>query len=405
MNKPAGATISLLLFGCGARTGLDAEIPSQDAASLDASLLDGSQERSALLAVGGTEAFYQTADGGIFAWGGSWDGVLNSDAGLDANAAVIPHPTPMPVPSLGYAKAMAPIGVGNCILDTGGQVSCWGWNGLGAVDGVGSKGKPPPGVVVVTHARSLSGARFHCARLDNNSVQCWGYPVACEGPAPGQLAPQPPHRRTDLEPLANLSIGDEGLCGMDGTTVRCCGSNSVGQLGDGTTNDRNALAAVKLPAGARSVSYGWTVTPCAVMLDSTVECWGWNDLGQVGDGTIGGIRPLPVPVAGLKDVDRVAVGGRHSCALLRDHTARCWGGNLDGEIGDGTTTNRPSPVPLRSPTGYGNWLLSDIQTGGGFTCAVDMDGKVWCWGRNEYGQLGDGTTVNRTVPTRVVGLP
>lgn len=397
--RPWQGACGTLLVACGGRTGLEGPTVSASDASADTSVNDS----SVLLAVGGTQTYYRSSDGTLFVWGANWDGVLNTDAGVDGDVGVA-HPTPVVAPTFGYAVAIRPMPAGNCILYRSGDVGCWGWNGLGGVDGIESLPKPPPGVVVVKNATSIAGQRSHCARLMDNSVQCWGYPLPCEGTF-GVYPPQPPHRRMDLESLDTLSLGDDGACGLVGTTVRCCGSNAHGDLGDGTTVSRNTLGTVPQPTKAESVSYGFVTTPCALMLDSTVECWGWNALGQIGDGMLGGIRTQPTRVIGLANVTRITDGGLHNCALLTDHTARCWGNNANGQLGDGTTTHRATPVPVLSPTGASGWQVAEIQAGGEFTCAIDLVGKVWCWGRNQYGQLGDGTTANRSLPTQVTGLP
>ena len=404
MKKRRASVAALLLLGCGARTGLsagtenDASVPS-----------DASPNSDVKLTLGGTSTFYRAADGTLNAWGGSWDGQLDLDAGLiDANALGIPHSMPKPVPLSWYPQVVAPMAAGCCILGGDHAVHCWGWNGLGGVTGSPPGDPvPPPGVTVVSNAIDLAGQRFHCARIADGSEQCWGYPRPCEGsfghPNDGPL---PPHSRPDLAALKGLSFTDDGVCGMQGSKVLCCGPNELGQLGDGTAISHDNLTAVQLKGAAASVARGWGVTACALMLDATVQCWGWNPDGQVGDGTSGNTRLTPVAVTGLSRVTMLAVGGSHACALLSDRTARCWGDNQYGQLGDGTTQQRPTPVAVEAPNGSGPWSnLVDLQSGVDFTCAVDTTGKVWCWGRNQYGQLGDGTTTNRAFPTPVQGLP
>jgi len=137
----------------------------------------------------------------------------------------------------------------------------------------------------------------------------------------------------------------------------------------------------------------------AVKSDGTVWAWGWNDLGQLGDGTKGVDRSLPVPVSGLTGVVGVAAGTAHSLAVKSNGTLWAWGGNFYGQLGDGTTTDRLTPVPVQGLTG-----VMGVATGNSHVLAVKSDGTLWAWGYNGYGQLGDGTTTDSLTPKPVSGL-
>ncbi len=127
-------------------------------------------------------------------------------------------------------------------------------------------------------------------------------------------------------------------------------------------------------------------------------CWGSNAQGQLGDGTTTQ-RLLPTAVAGLTDAVAITAGTSHTCATRAIGSVVCWGGNSFGQVGDGTTVNqlRPSPVS-------GLLEVSSLAAGQDFTCARWGGGFVSCWGSNLAGQLGDGTSVNRSTPTRIMGL-
>jgi len=129
-----------------------------------------------------------------------------------------------------------------------------------------------------------------------------------------------------------------------------------------------------------------------------VWCWGHNQYGQLGDGTTTH-RLTPVQVQNLSDVVQVTEGFYHTCALKEDGTVWCWGRNSEGQLGDGTTTNRLTPVQVNNLSGVVQITAGDLHT-----CAVKQDGTVWCWGYNRYGQLGDGTTTNRLTPVQVKNL-
>src|SRR3989441_662342 len=140
---------------------------------------------------------------------------------------------------------------------------------------------------------------------------------------------------------------------------------------------------------------------CMRLPDGTVQCWGRNNFGQLGNGD-GSLSSSSVPVAvrGLTTATRVVTGDAHTCALLGDGTVQCWGGSDDGQRGDGTFTSSSTPLRVGGLTGA-------AAVSGGFyhTCALLGDGTVQCWGRNAEGQLGNGTTIGSRVPGRVAGLP
>jgi hypothetical protein len=137
---------------------------------------------------------------------------------------------------------------------------------------------------------------------------------------------------------------------------------------------------------------------CAVLADGTVSCWGANGFGKLGDGTTTE-RSTPVSVSGLSGAARVAAGGSLTCAVLSDGTARCWGSGGNGGLGDGNSTNSLTPVVVSGLT-----TASEITAGLGQVCAKLSDGSVRCWGFNGSGQIGDGTTTNRAAPVSVGGL-
>src|SRR5438477_3478288 len=161
-----------------------------------------------------------------------------------------------------------------------------------------------------------------------------------------------------------------------------------------------AGAAVLL-GGIRSISAGADET-CAVLVDTTARCWGYNNVGQIGDGTTTDrLRPVVVEngagTGPLKNVAQIAVGTSHVCALIRDGSARCWG--QGGELGDGTDTSRSRPVVVRNVAGNGPLTnITQISAGGGQTCVRMTDGTARCWGLN--GALGNGTRTSR-LPVRV----
>ncbi|HEX3621533.1 MAG TPA: hypothetical protein VHT97_04380 [Acidimicrobiales bacterium] len=193
--------------------------------------------------------------------------------------------------------------------------------------------------------------------------------------------------------------GDLGLARYDPAptstrTPRAFGWNAVGQLGDGTVTDRSTPVAVTGLSGVVSVSAG-AYHSLALRSDGTVWSWGWNPVGQLGDGTTVD-RHSPVRVAGLTGVTAIAAGTYHDLALKNDGTVWAWGSNNEGEVGDGSTVTRLAPVQVAGLTG-----VKAIAAGAYHSLALTADGNIWAWGWNALGQLGDGTTVDRHLPVRL----
>jgi alpha-tubulin suppressor-like RCC1 family protein len=200
------------------------------------------------------------------------------------------------------------------------------------------------------------------------------------------------------EPAAAIAAGDEHMCALlVDHTVQCWGRNDLGQLGDGTTTDRPNAVAVSGLTGVIAISAGGAHT-CALLSGGAVSCWGHNSAGQLGDGTTLD-RTSPVAVSGLTGAIAISAGGASTCALLAGGTVSCWGDNLYGELADGTTTNRATPATVSGLTG-----ATMISAGMDHICALLSGGTVKCWGNNDVGQVGDGTTTQRHSPIAVSGL-
>lgn len=192
-----------------------------------------------------------------------------------------------------------------------------------------------------------------------------------------------------------VSAGTYHACAVrSDKTLFCWGLNTSGQVGTGT-GDTIFLRPAQA-GGANdwtTVSAGSTFT-CALSEMGRISCFGTNSSGQLGDGTTTA-RTTPTPIAGdMSDWASIAAGATHTCATKTDGSLYCWGSNNRGQIGDGTTNNVSSPLLV---TG-GPWL--SVSAGSEFTCGVQMDHSLWCWGLNTSRQLGDGTTTQRTIPTR-----
>jgi alpha-tubulin suppressor-like RCC1 family protein len=176
----------------------------------------------------------------------------------------------------------------------------------------------------------------------------------------------------------------------------CWGRNNYRQLGDGTTTQRTSPVLVDNLPAASQVTAGQYHT-CALTLTGTVMCWGNNDYGQLGDGSTSD-RNAPVAVTNITTATQVSSGGYHTCARLSNGTAMCWGRGNRGQLGDGSTNNHTAPVQVS-----GISTAAQVGAGGGIgnnehSAALLADGSVVGWGYNRFGELGDGTTTNRSTP-------
>lgn len=214
--------------------------------------------------------------------------------------------------------------------------------------------------------------------------------------APGgrERVPVPPSKHRP-----QLHLRCDHTCGV--TTANrayCWGNNHSGQLGDGTGTTRLTPVAVAGGLEFRHVSAGQGHT-CGLTRDDRAYCWGENNLGQLGDGTTTR-RHRPVAVAGGLSFRQVSVGFLHSCGIdAVNHKALCWGSNEYGRLGDGSTLKqRLKPVPVT-----GGRSFSQLSAGWDHTCAVTPGARVFCWGNGSNGQIGDGKTYQRWTPRAVTG--
>ena len=210
---------------------------------------------------------------------------------------------------------------------------------------------------------------------------------------------------TGVGAVTAVDLGAFYSCALlqDGT-VRCWGDNSTGELGDGTTTNASTPGAVAGIGGAATVTAGGFHT-CVRIPDGTIQCWGRNNAGQLGDpATTAFQSPTPVRVAGLS-ATAVTAGGFHTCALPGDGTVRCWGQNDLGQLGNGTSDpvpNNPSTFNPTPVTVSGITTAVAISAGGWYTCALLQDGTVRCWGDNTWGELGNGAVLVSPSPTSPV---
>jgi len=380
--------------------------------NLDATDEDGSCTYRPAVAIdtGGYHTCAILDDGSVSCWGGSnYYGQLGD--GTNTNRI-----TPTQTSSLGADRTAVAITAGSvhtCAILDDGSVSCWGRNSNGQLgDGTYTNRNTSAQTSSLGTDRTavaITAGKYHtCAILDDGSVSCWG------DNGDGQLGDGTTTERNTPTQTSSLGTGrtavaitagsDHTCAILDDGSVSCWGMNNYGQLGDGTDTDRNTptqTSSLGTDRTAVAITAGYLHT-CAILDDGSVSCWGRNyPYGQLGDGTTTD-RNTPTQTSSL-GTDRTAVsittGNYHTCALLDDGSVSCWGSNEGGQLGDGTTTDRNTSTQTSS-LGTDRTAVA-ITAGHAHTCAILDDGSVSCWGDNEYGQLGDGTTTNRNTPTAI----
>lgn len=354
------------------------------------------------IAAGRAHACARSFDGRVWCWGRNEEGQIGDGA--------LSEPRTAATPVIGIGGATQIDAGGNlvgwqshtcAVIAPDATAECWGFNESGQLgDGMTATRPIPAPVVELRAVRSIATGALHtCASTSDGVVLCWG------DNAQGQLGDgtttsrPAPRAVSGVSGVVEVTAGQGHSCArLQTSRVECWGANAEGQLGDGTTTERPAPVDVGRNDVA-DVDAGVEHT-CIATTSGAAVCWGSNDSGQLGTGTT---DPTPghVEIAGVAEVVEVAAANNFSCARTRDGEVWCWGSRGFGYLGDGLTTPAVSG-PVRV-------ALADaavqVAASVDHACALTSSREVWCWGRNQYGRLGDGTFEDRSAPVRVTGLP
>ena len=398
------------------------------------------------VAAGGSHSCAVSAQGGVFCWGSNSSGQLGDGAGgsIDDTSAV-----PVAVARLDSTATVAAGGTHTCALSAEGGVQCWGQNTQGQLGAAAADSCQPflPAASVPCSVRPIdvvglgsgvtaiaTGGSHTCALTTQGGVKCWG------GNFNGQLGAEATEvcgiistscstTPVDVDGLAEgvaaITAGTSHTCAlMSAGGVKCWGLNSSGQLGALAGDVCGAAACSFTPlnvcaeaactndlADIAAIAAGAAHT-CALTAAGGVLCWGGNGNGQLGQGTsdlIAHLAPGVVCadeacVSSLSGVAAIAAGGLtgsggHTCVVATTGGILCWGSNFDGQLGDALSCTNPCETPS-AVAGLDGGSVA-VAIGYLHTCAVTSAGDVWCWGNNESGQVGDGTTSDRSSPVRV----
>lgn len=348
----------------------------------------------------GTHTCGVSVAGETFCWGaysGLWLDPAPPKDSLMPNSAL-----PVAIPGGRLFAAVTPGGGPYCALDPAGAAFCWGTNFKGELGDSSYMAKRTPVAVRYGYRwQTVSADGQHvCGVTLEGRAYCWGNQFrGLLGN--GQLDGSQPTPVAVAGNLVFKAIDAEGsTCALTtGGEAYCWGPNDYGQLGDSTPPRPYPESATpsRVVGGHvfTSIARGGYHT-CGIAEDGLAFCWGWNIVGQLGDGTTTHTS-VPTPVAGNLRWRLLAAGNSHTCGLTIDDAFYCWGGNERGEFGDGTMTEK-STTPLRV-----NLPLRPVSiTAGGYnTCALTAAGTAFCWGRGDYGQLGNGVMANSATPVQV----
>ena len=347
------------------------------------------------IAGGGSHSLALKNDGTVWTWG-------RNDYGQLGDGTKIYKTTAVQVSGLSGITAVAGGGSHGLALKNDGTVWAWGYNYFGQL-GDGTKTNKTTAVQVsgLSGVTAIAGGYSHSLALKNDgTVWAWGRNES------GQLGNGTITYKTTavqvsgLGEITAIASGNNSLALKNDGTVWAWGYNYYGQLGDGTRTDKTMAVQVSGLSGVTAIAGGGSHS-LALKNDGAVWAWGDNYYGQLGDG----IQPYvpyiktAVQVNGLSGITAIARGYSHSLALKNDGTVWAWGSNYYGQLGDGTVVDRETVVQVSRLSG-----ITAIAGGGSHSLALKKDGTVWAWGNNENGQLGDGTVINKTTAVQVSGL-
>ena len=344
-------------------------------------------------------------NGTVQCWGSNSQGQLGLDTATASSS------TPVPVSGLSGVTAISAGGFHTCVVQ-GGAAKCWGANTIGqlGVDTATASSSTPVQVTDLgSGVTAISAGESHTCAIHNTAdegepeafaAKCWG------NGGSGQLGIDTTTSSTPVQ-VTGLTAGVTAIaagvlrsCAVVAGVAKCWGDNGNGELGvgDHDTTRNEPVDVIGLVGSVMDIAAGGSHT-CALMEDGTAKCWGSGSSGKLGIGSTRGATPAEGAVMNLDSgVTAIAAGHQHTCAI-HNGAAKCWGSNTDGSLGDGSDdSQRKVPVDVMDLSSG----VTAIAAGTGHTCAVH-NGAVKCWGNNRFGKLGDNTeTVYETNPETLV---
>lgn len=360
--------------------------------------------------------------GAVKCWGNNRDGQIGNGLSGTGIRSLVPEFVQDPNDPTGRLSDAVEVATGfghSCVRTQTGNVKCWGQlmdpqgSVIVATSPVTIQDPKHPSGLLSDVVQLASGRNFLCALIQGGTVECWGaVPDGTNNTVASmnQPLPQPVLVSTNpdvpLSGVVQIAAGNMHACALLGDgSVRCWGKNQYGQLGTGNTDP--SLLPLTVGDGTTDLDEVVEIAlsqdhSCARKSDGTVHCWGRNNSLQLG---VTGISQSesPVQVVDVANAVQLSAGlFNHTCARLADGTAKCWGSNSNGKLGNGGSGNSQA-LPVKDATGTQDLSgILHIEAGNAHTCAVLGTERIVCWGRNNNGQIGDGTTTNAATPTDVV---
>ena len=332
------------------------------------------------------------ANGSLWAWGDNQFGQLGNGTNLD-----LAIPT-----QIGNEYNWAQIATGaydSVAIKNDGTLWSWGRNNYGQLgDGTFTNRNTPQQIGTDSNWVSVSGAgsAYHYAALKaDGTLWTWGYNLRGQIGDGTMVDKNVPTQIGDGNWLRVFAGGYVTMGIKTDNTLWVWGDNSLGQLGIGSGNYQTSPYQLGTAIDWAMISIGGYYT-LATKTNGTLWGWGNNTYSQLTNSAPSGDVETPVQIGTQNDWNKIAAGGRNSLAVKQDGTLWSWGYNNNGQVGDGTTINRPSPVQIGSNT---NWL--DVYSSGYHSGAVTTNIDYYSWGLNDDGQIGDNTLVNKLVPTLI----
>jgi len=359
---------------------------------------------------GGRHTMALLNDGSVWTWGSDVSGKLgDNQVCVDYNDFSHDSLVPLRVHgpgNIGYLNSIVAISAGeshNMALRSDGTVWTWGWNALGQLgDGTTNDAHTPVQVTVISNVVAISGRGYHCLALESDgSLWAWGWNGGGQlGDGTTTQSSVPKRVAGITNPVMISAAYKTSLVLMSNGTVKIWGTDSKGELGQGSFHG-SSYSPITVPGLSNVVSIsGDFQEPEALLSNGTIWMWGWNNLGQLGNGTTNDTC-VPGPVLGLTNMIFAGqTGDRNNCAIDGNHVVYTWGRNYNGQLGIGTADQNPHPSPTALPH-FGNGYVTMVQTPDWHSLALESDGTLWGWGSNEHGQGGNGTAVDQYSPTLV----